>query len=114
MPWFSHTPDRRISSRFRAEIPVIVSLVGDKQIASMRTLASGISERGLSLSPLPDVVVGDTVSLEIHLPTGREALWLNAIVRHNAAHCGLEFSYLSPEQRKLIDHYYRLQPYEKS
>jgi c-di-GMP-binding flagellar brake protein YcgR len=113
MPWFSSMPDRRTFPRFRAEIPLIVSLVGDKHIASLRTLAGGISEGGLSLSSLPGVAVGETVSLQIHLPTGREALWLNAIVRHNAAHCGLEFSYVSPEQRKLIDHYCRLQPYEK-
>lgn len=114
MPWFSRAPDRRTFPRFQAEIPVTVSLVGDKQIVSLRTMAGGISQGGISFSSLPGVAVGETISLEIHLPTVREALWLNAVVRHNSGHCGLEFSYVSPEQRKLFDHYCRLQNYEKS
>lgn len=114
MPWFSRTPDRRSFPRFQAEIPVLVTLVGDKEIASLRTLSKGISQAGISLFPLPSLTVGDTVSLEIQLPTARESLWLNAKVRHNMPHCGLEFNGISPEQRKAIDHYCRLQPYEKS
>lgn len=114
MPWFSRTPDRRRHARFRADVPVLISLVGDTQIASLRTLADGISESGLSLAPLPGLEVGATVSLELHLPTARDALWLDASVRHNAAHCGLEFRHISADQRKAIDHYCRLQPYEKS
>jgi c-di-GMP-binding flagellar brake protein YcgR len=113
MPWFSRPADRRIFPRFQANIPVLISLVGDTQIASLRTLADGISEGGLSLAPLPGLQVGATVSLELHLPTARDALWLDASVRHNTGHCGLEFSYISPEQRRAIDHYCRLQPYEK-
>lgn len=113
MPWFSRTPDRRNSPRFQAEVPVVVSLVGDEEIASVRALANGISEGGLSVPDLVGIGVGQAVSLEIHLPIVTQPIWVEAVVKHDAGHYGLQFVSLGDEQKKLIKRYCRLQPRQK-
>lgn len=111
--WLSRTPDRRAYPRFQAEVPIVVSLVGDEAIASVHTLADGISETGLCLAGLRGLRVGDAISLELHLPNATEPIWLEAVVRHDAAHSGLQFTEITPTQRKLIRRYCRLQPPQK-
>ncbi len=113
MPWFSRTPDRRTSPRFQAEAPVVVSLVGDEEIASVRAVANGISEGGLSVSGLEGLRVGQAVSLEIHLPIVTQPIWVEAVVKHDAGHYGLQFVSLGEAQKRLIKRYCRLQPRQK-
>ena len=113
MAWFSRAPDRRVSQRFEAEVPLVVSVVGDQEIASLRAVADGISEGGLSLSGLEGMAVGQTVSLEIRLPVATKPIWVEAVVRHNFGGYGLQFISLSDDQKNLIKRYCRLQPREK-
>ena len=91
----------------------MVSLVGEREIASLHAQADGISEGGLSLSGLEGIRVGQAVSLEMHLPIATQPMWVEAEVRHNTGHYGLQFRSLSDAQRKLIRRYCGLQPRQK-
>jgi PilZ domain-containing protein len=113
MAWFSRAPDRRTFPRFEAEVPLVISLVAEQEIASVRALADGISEGGLSVSNLQGLLVGQAVSLEIRLPTATQPIWVEAVATHNSGHYGLRFTSLTDEQRKLIKRYCRLQPRQK-
>lgn len=113
MAWFSRAPERRAVSRFQADVPLVISLVADQEIASLRAKADGISEGGLSLRNVQGIGPGQAVSLELHLPIATQPIWVEAVVRHNAGRCGLQFTALSNEQRELIKRYCRLQPREK-
>ena len=113
MAWFSGGPDRRVSPRFQAEVPLVVSVVGERDIASLRAQADGISEGGLSLRGVEGMRTGQAVSLEMHLPIATQPIWVEAVVRHDAGHYGLQFQSLSDTQKKLIKRYCSLQPREK-
>ena len=113
MAWFSGGPDRRVSPRFQAEVPLVVSVVGERDIASLRAQADGISEGGLSLSGVEGMRVGQTVSLEMYLPIATQPIWVEAMVRHDGGHYGVQFQSLSDAQKKLIKRYCSLQPREK-
>lgn len=113
MGWFSGAPDLRVSPRFQAEVPLVISVVGEQEIASLRAQADGISEGGLSLSGVEGMPVGRAVSLEIYLPIATQPIWIEAVVRHDAGHYGVQFQSLSDAQKKLIKRYCSLQPREK-
>ncbi|HKU19730.1 MAG TPA: PilZ domain-containing protein [Terriglobales bacterium] len=113
MAWFSRATERRGSPRFQAEVPLVVSLVADEEIASVRALADGISEGGLSVSNLQGLPIGQSVSLEIRLPIAAQPIWVEAVVTHDSGHYGLRFTSLTEEQRNLIRRYCRLQPRQK-
>lgn len=117
MPSSSRPPDQRRFHRFKADVPAIARLVGEREIISLRTLCESISEggvgargRGLEALALGD----DVVSLELYLPISTlQPIWVDAVVRCITDRCGLEFLSLSDEQRKIIKHYCRLHPREK-
>ncbi|HEY6935919.1 MAG TPA: PilZ domain-containing protein [Terriglobales bacterium] len=113
MARFSGPPDRRVSPRFQAEVPLVVSVVGEREIASLRAQADGISEGGLSLSGIEGMRTGQAVSLEMHLPIATHPIWVEALVRHDSGHYGLQFQSLSAAQKKLIKRYCSLQPRQK-
>ncbi len=113
MAWLSRASERRTYPRFQADVPLVISLVGDEEIASLRAKADGISEGGLSLSNVQGMGPDQAVSLEVHLPIATQPIWVEAVVRHNAGRCGLQFITLSNEQRELIKRYCRLQAREK-
>ena len=109
----SRTPDRRESSRFTAEVPVVISLVQEQEILTIRALAKRISLGGFSAPGLEALPVGQSVSLEIHLPISPEPLWAEGVVRHSGGSHGVQFVSLSEAQQKLIKRYFRLQPRQK-
>lgn len=114
MAWPSNTLEQRRFPRFKANFLAIASVVGDCEIISLRVCCENICEGGVSISEVEGLVLGDLVSLEMHLPASNEAIWVDTVVRHSsAARCGLEFRPLGPSQRDLIKHYCRLQPLEK-
>ncbi len=113
MAWFSNTVDQRRFPRFRANVPAVVSLIGDCEITSLRVLCQSISEGGVGISGLKGLLVGDLVSLEMHLPVSKRAVWVDAVVRHDGGRFGMEFVSLGEEQRSLIKRYCNLQPQEK-
>ena len=115
MRWFWQAFDRRRFPRFKADVPVIASLIGDRDIISLRTRCNSISEGGIGTSGLESFALGDLVTLELHLPVSVHPIWIDTIIRYSsAARCGLEFRSLGANQRKLIKRYCRLQPKEKS
>ncbi len=113
MPWFSRPPDQRRSARFKADVPVFVTLVGDTDIIPVRARCVSISEAGLSASGLSALAVGDRVTLELDIPVAKQRIWVEAVVRRSGEPCALEFVALSDDQRELIKRYCRLQPEEK-
>jgi hypothetical protein len=113
MAWFSRAPDRRVSPRFAADVPLVVSVVDDQEISSLRAVADGISEGGLRVSGLEGMAVGQAVSLELRLPVATQPIWVEAVLRHNFRGYGLQFTSLSDDQKNLIKRYCRLQPREK-
>jgi len=115
MRWFWQASDRRRYPRFKAGIPVIASVVDDRDIISLRTRCQSISEGGVGTPGLQPVAIGDFVTLELHLPVSAHPIWVDTIVRYSSTErCGLEFRLLGANQRKLIKRYCRLQPKEKS
>jgi c-di-GMP-binding flagellar brake protein YcgR len=91
----------------------VVSVVGEREIASLRAQADGISEGGVSLRGVEGMRTGQAVSLEMHLPIATQPMWIEALVRHDAGHYGLQFQSLSDAQKKLIKRYCSMQPREK-
>jgi c-di-GMP-binding flagellar brake protein YcgR len=115
MRWFWQASDRRRYPRFKADVPAIASLIGDRDIISLRTRCESISEGGIGTPRLESLALGDLVTLELHLPVSANPIWLDTVVRYSGTdRCGLEFRLLGPNQRKLIKHYCRRQPKEKS
>lgn len=109
----SRPSDRRESSRFEAKVPVVISVVQEQEILTIRGLAKGISLGGFSVPGLEALPVGQGVSLEIHLPIAQEPLWVEGVVRHSGGSHGVQFVSLSEAQQKLIKRYCRLQPRQK-
>jgi len=114
MRWFSRPPDRRRSKRFKADVRVVVTLVGTTEVTALRTHAKSISEVGLIVSGLSSLAVDDRVTLELDIPVGTaRRIWVEAVVRRSGDPCALEFVCLKDEYRQLIRRYCRLQPEEK-
>ena len=113
MRWFSRPPDRRRSPRFKADVPLVTSVVGDAEITPVRARCDSISENGISAAGLEALALDSRVTLELHIPVAEKPLWVEAVVRRSGARCVLEFVSLNAEQRKLIKRYCRLQPEER-
>jgi hypothetical protein len=113
MRWFSRPPDRRRSARFKADVPIIASLINDREVIPLRVRCHSISETGISTSGLSSLKADEKVTLELHIPVSTHAIWVEAVVRRSGEPCALEFVCLNDEQRNLIKRYCRLQPEEK-
>ena len=113
MRWFSRPPDRRRSARFKADVRVVVILVGNTEVTPVRAHCENISETGLTASGLSSLAIGDRVTLELDIPVATRRIWVEATVRRNGEHCALEFISLNNDQRNLIKRYCRLQPEER-
>jgi c-di-GMP-binding flagellar brake protein YcgR len=114
MRWFSRPPDRRRSKRFKADVRVIITLVGTTDVIPLRAHGVSISEAGFSALGLSTLTVGDRVTLELDIPVATTRhIWVDAIVRRSGEPCALEFLSLTDDQRELIKRYCRLQPEEK-
>ena len=68
MRWFWQASDRRRFPRFKADVPEIAGLIGDRDIISLRTRCESISEGGVGTPGLESLGLGD-VTLELHLPS---------------------------------------------
>src|SRR5512135_589873 len=113
MRWFSRPPDRRRSARFKADVRVFVTLVGNTELVPVRARCESISEAGLSASGLSSLASGDRVTLELDVPVTTRHIWVEAVVRRSGDPCALEFVSLNEEQRNVIKRYCRLQPEER-
>ncbi len=106
-------PDRRKFPRFEAKVPLVINVVKDEEISTVRALADGISLGGFSAAGLEGLAEGQGISLEIQLPIATQPMWVEAIVRHSNGCYGVEFVSLSEAQQRLIKRYCRLQPRQK-
>lgn len=113
MRWFSRPPNRRRSARFKADVRIVVTLVGNTEIIPVRAHCENISEAGLSASGLSSLAIGDRVTLELEVPVVTRRIWVDAVVRRSGELCALEFVSLTEDQRNVIKRYCRLQPEEK-
>jgi hypothetical protein len=62
MRWFWQASDRRRYARFKADVPAIASLIGDRDIVSLRTRCESISEGGIGTPRLESLALGDLVT----------------------------------------------------
>ena len=113
MQWFSQAPDRRRWPRFQADFSAMANVVGDSDIVSLPVRCHSISEGGVGIYGLEGLESGDLVTLELHIPVAKQAIWVDSTVRHSSGSFGLEFVSLSNGQLKLVKRYCRLQPQEK-
>lgn len=96
-----------------ADVSVIATLIGEREITPLRVRCRNISEAGLSASGLSSLAVGDRLTLELHIPVSTQAIWVEAVVRRTGDPCALEFASLTDDHRNLIRRYLRWQPEEK-
>ena len=94
---------RRHSLRYRVQAPLDVTVlrsgVPDTVPGRMVDLGAG----GLAAVMAGELLLGETVGVEIHLPSAAPALRTRAQVRHhNQLRCGMEFIGLSAEQQESI------------
>jgi c-di-GMP-binding flagellar brake protein YcgR len=114
MPWVPRPSERRRFPRFEADVPALASIVGDREIVSIRTRCSSISEGGVDAPGLQSLTLGERVTLELNLPVSTQPIRVDTIVmRRGADRCALEFASLSNYQRNLIRRFCHLLPKEK-
>lgn len=114
MPWVPRPSERRRFPRFKADIPAIAGIFGDREIVSIRTRCRSISEGGVDAPGLQSLALGELVTLELSLPVSMQPIRVDTMVmRRSTDRCGLEFTLLSNYQRNLIKRYCHLQPKEK-
>ena len=97
-------------ARYEADVPLIASIFGDREVGIVRGHCDVISEGGLGAAMCGPIDIGYVVSLELHVPNSPECVRLRAMVRNrNLAKYGFEFVDLLEQERRLVGRYCRLQ-----
>lgn len=106
------TPGRRDMRRFdrgAAELPVIVRAAGNRVQGGIHLDAADLSEGGAFLRSELLFEIGEHLDLEIPLPSGEVVKAAGRVVRvarsrgrETAAGMGIEFTKLSPQDRRAI------------
>ena len=89
--------------RYRVQTPVDVTVLrsGIPDTVPGRSVNLGVGGVGVVLAE--ELAEGETVGVEIQLPTAAEPLRMRALVRHQEElHCGMEFIGLSAERQAAI------------
>ena len=101
---------KRHFPRFPADVPLVVTVVGDRDVAALSGRCTVVSEGGLGAVLPGRIPLGDVVSLELHFPNAERTVRVRAAVRHSRyPDYGLEFLALGPDPRKIIARYCELQ-----
>jgi len=97
---------KRHFPRFAANMPMVATVVGDREVCALQGRCTVVSEGGLG-GVLPGrIPLGDVVALELHFPNSERMIRVRAAVRHSHyPHYGLEFLTLGEQQRKVIARY---------
>jgi hypothetical protein len=105
----THTKIRRFP-RYHSDLPVIASIVSDREVAVVRGRCYVISQGGLGAAMCIPIEIGYMVSLELPLPSSPETVRLPTIVRNRySGQCGFEFLALSDREEQLVRRYCRQQ-----
>ena len=96
-------PSRRRVPRFPLQTPVDISVLRSGIPDTLPGRSTNMGERGVSAVIAGELVPGETVGLEMNLPTSTEPLRTRATVKYQRElRCGLEFIAMSPAQRLMI------------
>ena len=93
--------ENRIAARCIFESRIRIRLHRDGQKVTVQGWARDLSEGGLSAFVAQGPKIGDSVTLEIALPTGRETIAAR-VARQLGTQYGFQFTALSAEQRVRI------------
>src|SRR5271166_5830093 len=96
-------PSRRRVPRFQMQAPLDVTVLRSGIPDTVPGRSVNVCERGIAAMLAGELVPGEAVGIEVHLPLVAEALRTRAMVRYqDKLRCGLEFVGLSAEQRAAI------------
>ncbi|HKF04071.1 MAG TPA: energy transducer TonB [Candidatus Sulfotelmatobacter sp.] len=96
-------PSRRRVPRFPLQAPVDFSVLRSGIPDTLPGRSMNMGERGVAAVVAGELVPGETVGVEINLPTSTEPLRTRAMVKYqHELRCGLEFVSMSPAQRSVI------------
>src|SRR5215469_3187159 len=96
-------PSRRRVPRFPLQAAVDVSVLRSGIPDTLPGRSTNMGERGVSAVIAGELVPGETVGVEINLPTSTEPLRTRATVKYqHELRCGLEFVSMSAAQRLVI------------
>jgi len=94
---------RRHSLRYRVQAPLDVTVLRSGVPDTVPGRLVDLSGGGLAAVMAGELLLGETVGVEIQLPSAAPALRTRAMVRHhNQLRCGMEFIGLSAEQQASI------------
>jgi TonB family protein len=94
---------KRRWQRFLLEAPLDVTVLRSGVPDTLPGRSLNLGERGMGAMLAGELVLGESVGVELRIPTTREPLRARAMVRYqDKLHCGLEFIGLSAEQRASI------------
>jgi c-di-GMP-binding flagellar brake protein YcgR len=97
---------RRHFPRFAADMPVVATVIGDRDVSALSGRCKVVSEGGLGAVLPGRIPLGDVVALELHVPNSEDTIRVRATVRHSQyPNYGLEFLALGENQRKAIARY---------
>jgi TonB family protein len=96
-------PSRRRMPRYGVQAPLDVTMLRSGVPDTVPGRSLNLCERGLGAVLAGEMIPGDTVGVEVHLPTAPEPLRARALVRYqDHLRCGLEFVGLSAAQQAAI------------
>jgi len=94
---------RRRAARFPLHAPVDVAVLRSGVPEAVPGRSVNVCERGLAAILAGELVPGETVGVQVHLPSHPDPLLTRATVRYqDKLRCGLEFLALTPEQRAAL------------
>lgn len=101
---------KRHFPRFPADVPLVATIVGDRDVFAVSGRCTVVSEGGLGAVLPGRIPLGDVVSLELHFPNAEQTVRVRAAVRDRQyPNYGMEFLALREEARKVIARYCELQ-----
>ena len=96
-------PSRRRVPRYGVQAPLDVTMLRSGIPDTVPGRSLNLCERGLGAVLAGEMIPGETVGVEVHLPTATEPLRARALVRYqDHLRCGLEFVGLSAAQQAAI------------
>jgi|SRR5271165_586124 len=99
---------RRRHPRYRAEFPVVVTLLSEGNRQRLDGHCRDISQAGIGVLIAADLDLGEVVTLAFSLPEARDSWEIRAVIRHRRGyHYGFEFLSLSDDQKRALTGYLR-------